>query len=500
MTAHRQLLAEYANSGSEEAFCEIVSAYLGMVHGCALRLVNGNSQLAEDVAQTVFTDLARHAKTLSPEVIVGGWLHRRTCYAAATAMRSERRRLIRERESVEMNSLNTGEEALAGVAPILDEAINELNEEDRGAIMLRFFDRWSHRAVGEALGTTEAATQKRIERALEKLRVLLARRGVVLTAAALALAVGGASATAAPAGLAAAISAGALANASIGAGATFTTLKLMIMTKAKMIVIAGAVALLAVGTTTTVLLTREPAYTPPFNPNPQKILQEAQADTAAGRYPAALGKFVWFRANALRYDKSMSGVRDSFALTWWGELALKYPPAMSKLTAVYDDAVRTIHRSGNGGRSSITPFLVASSINLGLKRDADTVELFKWLDGHNPAGARAVYSVVEGNLIKAGEYSVCGRYVDGRASYQRILGQYQLEKKIPKSSRNAQLDQFADQSFSHQSAQLVAVLAINHRQDEANDVARQAEKENSTPEFAKLLADAENGTMPPQWP
>lgn len=87
MTAHRQLLAEYANTGSEEAFREIVVAYIGIVHGCALRLVNGNSQLAEDIAQTVFTDLGRRAKTLSPEVIVGGWLHRRTCYAAAAAMR-----------------------------------------------------------------------------------------------------------------------------------------------------------------------------------------------------------------------------------------------------------------------------------------------------------------------------------------------------------------------------------------------------------------------------
>ena len=500
MTAHRQLLAEYANTGSEEAFREIVSAYLGMVHGCALRLVDGNSQLAEDVAQIVFTDLARRAKTLSPEVIVGGWLHRRTCYAAATAMRSERRRFIREREAVEMNSRNSNEEALAGVAPILDEAINELNDEDRGAIILRFFERWSHRAVGEALGTSEAAAQKRIERALEKLRVLLARRGVVLTAAALAVAVGGASATAAPSGLAATISAGALANASVGAGATFTTLKLMVMTKAKMIAIAAAVALLAAGTTTTVLLTREPAYTPPSNPNPQKILQEAQADIAAGRYPAALGKFVWFRANALRYDKSMSGVRDSFALAWWGELALKYPPAMSKLTALYNDAVGALQRSEGAGPTAVKSFLVASSINLGLKRDADTVELFKWLDAHNPAAAKEVYTVVEGNLIKAGEYALCGRYVDAHASFQRILSAYQLEKKIPKNSRSAQLDQFADQSFSHQSAQLVAVLVINHRQNEANDVARQAEREISTPEFTKVLADAENGTMPPQWP
>ena len=306
MTAHRKLLADYAESGSEEAFRELVAAYIGLVHGSAMRLVNGQSQLAEDIAQTVFSDLARKAKTLSPDVMIGGWLHRRTCYAAATAMRGERRRLIREREALEMNSLSA-DDALASVAPVLDEAINQLADEDREAITLRFFERFNLRAIGEAMGTTEAAAQKRVARALEKLRGLLVRRGVVLSATGLALAVGSASATAAPAGLAMTISTAALTSAPAGAGFTWTTLKIMALTKLKITLIAVAVALVAAGTATTVVINRDPSYTPPPHPDPQKIMYEAAADTRAGRYKDALAKNIWYRNNALRYQPSLLG-------------------------------------------------------------------------------------------------------------------------------------------------------------------------------------------------
>ncbi len=505
MTPHRQLLADYAESGSEEAFRELVTAYIGLVHGSALRMVDGQSQLAEDVAQTVFTDLARQAKTLSPEIMVGGLLHRRTCYAAANVMRSERRRLIREKEAVAMNTLNpeNSDEALTWVAPVLDEAINQLAAEDRNAITLRFFERCNFRAVGQALGTTEAAAQKRVERALEKLRGLLARRGVVLPAAALVLAVGSASATAAPAGLAATITTTALANAPAGAGFTLTTLKIMAMTKLKITVVTAAVALLAVGTATTLVINRDPSYTPPPHPDPQKILYEAEADASAGRYKEALAKHIWYRKNAVRIQPAQVGVRDSFALMYWAQLAEKYPPAMKKLKAIRDEAVQQLHDKNNDAKSATSAFISAVSVNNGLKEQAKNVEMFKWLDTHNPVAARRVYAVAEGDLIQAGEYALCGRYMDADRSYQQILQMYnqmmKSVKQMPKDS-SQQLKDVAGKMFSNQSARLVAVLVINNRIDEADQVAGKASKEIHTPEFTALLAEARNGTVPPKWP
>src|SRR5664280_494645 len=105
MTDSQKLLAEYVQSGSEPAFRELVARYLDLVYSVALRLVEGDTHRAEDVAQTVFADLARQARTLSPDVMLGGWLHRHTCFVAVNTMRGERRRQSRERQAVEMNAL-----------------------------------------------------------------------------------------------------------------------------------------------------------------------------------------------------------------------------------------------------------------------------------------------------------------------------------------------------------------------------------------------------------
>src|SRR5438552_6320099 len=105
MTESRKLLEEYAQTGSEAALGDLVSRYLGLVYSAGLRLVEGDTHRAEDVAQTVFIDLARMARTLPQEVMLGGWLHRHTCFVAANVMRGERRRQARERQAVEMNAL-----------------------------------------------------------------------------------------------------------------------------------------------------------------------------------------------------------------------------------------------------------------------------------------------------------------------------------------------------------------------------------------------------------
>lgn len=248
MTAERTLLADYAVNGSETAFREVVTRYIDLVYSTAVRLVYGDTHLADDVVQMVFADLARLARTLSPEVMLGGWLHRRTCHVALSLMRSQRRRQHRERQAVEMNAQqDPPESSFAQVAPLLDEAINQLGAEDRAAITLRFFERRDFRSIGEALGSTEDAAQKRVTRALEKLRGMLVIRGATASAAGLAAALGAHAVTAAPAGLAASVSSAALASAAASGGVTLTLLKLMAMTKFQVVV--SAVVIAGLGTT-----------------------------------------------------------------------------------------------------------------------------------------------------------------------------------------------------------------------------------------------------------
>src|SRR5436190_4823520 len=111
MTESRQLLPDYARTGSEPAFRELVARYVDLVYSSALRLVDGDAHRAEDVAQTVFADLARLAPKLSPQVMLGGWLHRHTCFVASKVLRGERRRQWRERQAAAMNTMPDHTEA-----------------------------------------------------------------------------------------------------------------------------------------------------------------------------------------------------------------------------------------------------------------------------------------------------------------------------------------------------------------------------------------------------
>ncbi|HXR06389.1 MAG TPA: sigma-70 family RNA polymerase sigma factor [Candidatus Acidoferrum sp.] len=242
MTESQTLLADYAGNGSEAAFRELVARYIDFVYSAAARLVDGAPHLAEDVTQIVFADLARQAGALSREVMLGGWLHRHTCFVAANLMRGERRRQSRERQAAAMNAMTDHSAAhLAQMAPILDEAINGLGAADRTAILLRFFEQRDWRAIGQTLGGNEESARKRVARALEKLHAILKRRGVTFSAAALATALATGTVTAAPAGLAATVAGSALAAAA-GGGSALTLLKIMALTKLKIGIVGGLVA------------------------------------------------------------------------------------------------------------------------------------------------------------------------------------------------------------------------------------------------------------------
>jgi RNA polymerase sigma factor (sigma-70 family) len=217
MNDTQKLLDDYARLGSEPAFAELVQKYINLVYSTALRLTIGDTHLAEDITQMVFADLARSAPSLSKKITLGGWLHRHACFLAAKTMRSERRRRVRETEAVEMN-VPEDHANYAELAPELDEAINELNDEDRLAILLRFFEQCDFSSVGLRLGVSEEAARKRVSRALDKLQSGLAHRGLTRSAAFLGVALGTGIILSAPTNMAAEIARSAL-TASAGAKA-----------------------------------------------------------------------------------------------------------------------------------------------------------------------------------------------------------------------------------------------------------------------------------------
>jgi RNA polymerase sigma factor (sigma-70 family) len=225
MTDATQLLREYARHGSEAAFRELVARYTDFVYSVALRRAGGDSHLAEDIVQLVFTDLATQSRRgrgplAGGPCALGGWLHRHTCFVAANLRRADHRRQVREQQAVEMNSPNSASDASwQQLAPVLDETLNELEPQDRDALLLRFYERRDLRAVGQALGMSEDAAQKRVSRALERLRHLLAARGVVLGLTGLAGLLAERAVQAAPTALAGRVSkTAAAAGAGLGLG------------------------------------------------------------------------------------------------------------------------------------------------------------------------------------------------------------------------------------------------------------------------------------------
>jgi RNA polymerase sigma factor (sigma-70 family) len=241
MIENHHFLVEYAETGSESAFRELVARYIGLVYSTAFRTVAGDAHLAEDVTQMVFIQLARKAGRLSPDVALGGWLHRATCNVAATVTRGERRRRAREGQAAEMSTMQDDHTAdnLAELAPVVDEAIEELASDDRKAILLRFFEQREFASVGRALDVTEDTARKRIDRALNRLETLLRRRGVSFSAAALGTFLAVEAVKAAPAGLAVGIAGTALASAAAGGGFLLTLVKFMTMTKIRIGVVSA---------------------------------------------------------------------------------------------------------------------------------------------------------------------------------------------------------------------------------------------------------------------
>lgn len=242
-----ELLARYARHRAEDAFAELIRRHLDLVHSAARRQLR-SPHLAEEVAQSTFLKLAQHAPRLAPDTILTAWLYQVTRREAIDVVRREARRKLREQIATEMNALNATAADWTHIEPLLDEAMHTLDETDRAAVLLRYFENKSLREVGQALGTSENAAQKRLTRAVEQLREFFTQRGVTVGASGLGVIISANAVQAAPVGLALTIlSAVAISGTAFLTTATATTTKAVAMTTLQKTLITAVLAL-AVGT------------------------------------------------------------------------------------------------------------------------------------------------------------------------------------------------------------------------------------------------------------
>ncbi|MDO8539302.1 MAG: sigma-70 family RNA polymerase sigma factor [Opitutaceae bacterium] len=251
MFADTELLRRYVEDRSEEAFAELVQRHLNLVYSVAVRQCGGDAHLAQDVAQRVFTDLARKAAELACRPVLSGWLYRATQFAATDVVRAERRRRAREQEAQVMQELSTHPTTEADwdkLRPVLDQVMGELNERDRDAVMLRFIEGRGFAEIGTTLRVSEDAARMRVDRALEKLRGRLNAHEITSTSAALSAVLANQAAGAVPAGFAANITSAALMGVAVAAPAGFVAAMIAFMTATKTTTVLGVAVALAVTT------------------------------------------------------------------------------------------------------------------------------------------------------------------------------------------------------------------------------------------------------------
>jgi RNA polymerase sigma factor (sigma-70 family) len=244
----QQLLREYGENRSETAFAELVRRHVDLVYSAALRMVC-DTHLAQDVTQSVFLALAQNGRRLTDRPVLSGWLHRTAQYLASKAVRTDARRRAREQEAASMNEMLSTEPDTSWeqLAPRLDAALGELNEADRDALLLRYFERKSAREMAQILGLSDEAAQKRVSRAIERVREIFSKHGVAVGASGLAALLSANAVQSAPIGLTTTIS---TATALSGAAIKSTTLgltKTLVMTTLQKSLITVAIAA-AVGT------------------------------------------------------------------------------------------------------------------------------------------------------------------------------------------------------------------------------------------------------------
>jgi RNA polymerase sigma factor (sigma-70 family) len=236
------LLRQFTREQSQDAFTSLVNRHLNLVYSAALRQVR-SPQLAEEVCQAVFTNLARNAAKLNSETVLTAWLYQVTRHTAIDVVRREARRQAREQIAFQMSAMNETDADWNHIEPLLDEAMHSLDHTDRTAILLRYFENKSLREVGEAIGASEDAAQKRVARAVEHLREYFSKRKLTVDASGFAALLSAHAIQAAPTGLAVTVATSAIVSSTaLSASTAIALTKTIAMTTAQKVIITAVVA------------------------------------------------------------------------------------------------------------------------------------------------------------------------------------------------------------------------------------------------------------------
>ena len=236
-------------------------------------------------------------------------------------------------------------------------------------------------------------------------------------------------------------------------------------------------------------------WLPPESPNPSEILHSAVEDRRAGRFSIALEKHVWYHANALKYAPAQYGVRLSYALGYWYELANQYPPALAAFIAHRDNAVRGALEEA--GQTAYEFFHDAAKFNNELEDYTSTSQLFLKLGIQEPEFARTVYKLAQDSLIQTGNIETCDHYLDAELATSRLIDSFRRTRDWnPTDGRAERRNMAVELIYKVESGNVIAILASNGHKDAAKRIAGLILQEWDDKKLAATVEQAMLGIFP----
>jgi len=164
-------MVEAAKGGCLESFGELCSRYYNAMAAVGYSLLR-DRQLAEDAAQETFARAIRNIRKLDGSQKFGAWLAA-ICRNVSKDMRDARKRTV----ELKAEDLLPAESTEDVGASEIRKAIWELGDEDRETILLRYYNELSQEKMGEVLGISRSAANRRLKKAQERLARILGRYG-----------------------------------------------------------------------------------------------------------------------------------------------------------------------------------------------------------------------------------------------------------------------------------------------------------------------------------
>jgi len=182
----RQLLEQYAATGDEPAFTQLVRRHGPMVQGVCQRVL-GRDPEADDAFQATFLVLAQKADSAFWQESIGNWLYG-VAYRTASKVRarSARRRQVERDAAGQRGAVGTETGDAHELQQVLDEELIRLPEKFRMPVLLCCLQDQTIDEAAQQLGWSCTTVKGRLQRGREMLRNRLQRRGIGLSAGVLA--------------------------------------------------------------------------------------------------------------------------------------------------------------------------------------------------------------------------------------------------------------------------------------------------------------------------